>query len=266
MEIFHNHDEPNYLTIVDYGPKWFTEFREMDANLRYAGWTLDLAAHWLERIVNNLFPESADERTIAMFERILCIEYDTLDVSLEERRRTVMAYWYGIGKLSRTSILQMAEEYTGCECDAWWLGKTVFVLCILDDLDKVGVRYDYRRIISILRKRLPAHLGFLIQARWKGFDIENRNEVILNKITYRFNMPWVFWGHYLDGSFLLDGNVLLDFCPEFNPARLTVRMPVETKEDFGIGITEYKNWWMLDGAYCLDGMQQMNAEMRKEVV
>ena len=69
MEIFGNRWRPNYDEIVSYGPRWLTEYREMDANYRYAGWTLDLMACWLERIVNNDFPAYADEETIGMWER-----------------------------------------------------------------------------------------------------------------------------------------------------------------------------------------------------
>ena len=70
MEIFHNRDRPNYEEVVSYGPKWWTEYREMDANYRFAGWTLDLMAYFLEQTVKNQFPSQADERTIAMFERM----------------------------------------------------------------------------------------------------------------------------------------------------------------------------------------------------
>ena len=75
MEVFNNQQRSGYEEIVSYGPKWWTEFREMDANYRFAGWTLDLMAHWLERVVNNQFPANADERTITtVFEPALGIE------------------------------------------------------------------------------------------------------------------------------------------------------------------------------------------------
>lgn len=75
MEVFNNQQRSGYEEIVSYGPKWWTEFREMDANYRFAGWTLDLMAYWLERVVNNQFPANADERTITtIFEPALGIE------------------------------------------------------------------------------------------------------------------------------------------------------------------------------------------------
>ena len=38
MEVFNNQQRSGYEEIVSYGPKWWAEFREMDANYRFAGW------------------------------------------------------------------------------------------------------------------------------------------------------------------------------------------------------------------------------------
>ena len=85
MEVFNNQQRSGYEEIASYGPKWWTEFREMDANYRFAGWTLDLMAYWMERVVNNQFPANADERTITtVFEPALGIEPEP-DETLEER-------------------------------------------------------------------------------------------------------------------------------------------------------------------------------------
>ena len=112
MEIFNNQQRSGYEEIVSYGPKWWTEFREMDANYRFAGWTLDLMAYWLERVVNNQFPANADERTITtVFEPALRIEPEP-DETLEERRKTAAAYWSGTGKLSKTVIQSIIKAYT----------------------------------------------------------------------------------------------------------------------------------------------------------
>ncbi|MDO4650431.1 MAG: hypothetical protein Q4B26_17470, partial [Eubacteriales bacterium] len=74
MEIFHNRDRSGYEEIVSYGPRWWTEYLEMDANYRFAGWTLDLMAHFLERIIKNQYPLNADEQTIELLEKLLHIE------------------------------------------------------------------------------------------------------------------------------------------------------------------------------------------------
>lgn len=44
MDIFCN-GQNGYEEIANYGPRWWTEYREMDANYRFAGWTLNLMAY-----------------------------------------------------------------------------------------------------------------------------------------------------------------------------------------------------------------------------
>lgn len=172
MEIFHNRDRPNYEEIVSYGPGWWTEYREMDANYRFAGWTLDLMAYFLEQTIKNQFPSQADERTIAMFERMLRIEYDA-EMTLEERRRVVMAYYSGTGHLSRSVILQLIKAYTGHDGKVYWDGD---VLCIAFDNNDT-----YRISISLLQKildrRMPAHIAYRTMCTCHtGLGIRTRKE------------------------------------------------------------------------------------------
>ncbi len=209
MEIFHNKDRPNYDEIISYGPRWLTEYREMDANYRYAGWTLDLAAFFMEKIINNLFPEYADAQTILMLERLLRIEYDTPDVTLEERRRTVAAYFYGMGKLNRTSIINMAEKYTGCKCDVYWKGSVLYVAVVSDLDESILWNYDYNKLAAILRRRMPAHLGIGFRSHFKPIIIKNKTEVILRNVKNSYKIS--FWDlRCLDGSWFLDGSYNLD--------------------------------------------------------
>ena len=155
MEIFYNNVRPNYEEIVSYGPKWWTEYREMDANYRFAGWTLDLMAHFLERTIKNQFPMQADEKTIAMFERLLRIEYDS-DMTLEERRRTVAAYYSGTGHLSRSVILQLIKAYTGHDGEVYWDGLRLCIAFNNNSNHKISMGI----LQKILDRRMPAHIDY----------------------------------------------------------------------------------------------------------
>lgn len=158
MEIFYNLEHPNYEEIVSYGPKWWTEYREMDANYRFAGWTLDLMAYFLEQTVKNQFPSEADEKTISMLEKLLRIEYDA-ELTLEERRRIVSAYYSGTGHLSRSVILSLMKAYTGHEGDVYWKGP---VLCISFGNDETHF-VSIGLLQKILERRMPAHIPFRTQ-------------------------------------------------------------------------------------------------------
>lgn len=158
MRIFHNRDRPNYQEIISYGPKWLTEYREMDANYQYAGWTLDLMAYWLEQIVCNVFPLHADEATITEFEKFLEIEFDP-SATLEERRKVVAAYYYfGYGKLSKTAIQNLIKAYTGCDSDVTYDGLAFSIYIAGNGLP---VLMD-DKILNIISRRMPAHLGYSV--------------------------------------------------------------------------------------------------------
>ena len=201
MEVFNNQQRSGYEEIVSYGPKWWAEFREMDANYRFAGWTLDLMAYWLERVVNNQFPANADERTITtVFEPALGIEPEP-DETLEERRKTAAAYWSGTGKLSKTVIQSIIKAYTGCESELWWNGIKLQIRIFCDEDE----RFSQRKIHNIISRRYPAHLSFAIRDVICTFVLEE--QIAYNRIRHRAQLTW--WDGTLNGSNALDGTVEL---------------------------------------------------------
>lgn len=186
MEIFSNRERPNYEQIVSYGPRWITEYREMDANYKYAGWTLDLMAYWLERIVSNEFPEYADEETIGMWERVLRLERAPA-MSLEERRRIVEAYLAGPGKMSRSTIKALAVAYTGQECAVYWVGDRLRVQFDSGE----GITISVGTLRKILRRRLPAHISYVVNER-VIIPLDNREmeKFLLKMIAFRLQVPF----------------------------------------------------------------------------
>lgn len=186
MEIFCNRERPNYEEIVSYGPRWLTEYREMDANYKYAGWTLDLMAYWLERIINNEFPAYADEKTIGMWERVLRIERDPA-MSLEERRRIVEAYLAGPGKMSRSTIKALAVAYTGQDCDVYWVGERLRVQFDSGE----GITISVATLRKILRRRLPAHISYVVNERVIiPMDSRELWRFLLKNIDLRVRIPF----------------------------------------------------------------------------
>ena len=158
MEIFYNRMEPNYNQVVEMGPKWWTEYLEMDANYRFAGWTLDLMAFWLEQIVRNQFPEHCDETTLRMYEKILRIEVDS-DATIEDRRAEVMAYFYGTQKICMSTIQEIVMAYTGKASTIYW-DKTKLMVYVLSTEDS---EYRSQKLSNYLRKRIPAHLDYALK-------------------------------------------------------------------------------------------------------
>lgn len=166
METFYNQERSGYEEIVSYGPQWWTQYREMDAVYQFAGWTLDLMASFLERLVNNQLPAYADEGTIAMLEKLLKLEHEG-EMSLEERRTMVQAYYFGSGKLSESMIKKIVRSYTGCECNVW-LEDDYFHIDII--LDRPFTLFG-SKVFGVIGNRMPAHLqhGFLLKDRIEAF-------------------------------------------------------------------------------------------------
>ena len=157
MEIF-NRERSEYEEIVAISPKWWTEYREMDAVYRYEGWCLDLMAYFLDRSIKNLFPSQADERSLIIYERLLRIEHDIQD-TIEERRRVVQAYYSGTGKLSRSVIQSIVKAYGDCDCEVSWLDHSSLRIRIICNDDKL---FSNKRIYQIIERRFPAHLSFIV--------------------------------------------------------------------------------------------------------
>lgn len=274
MEIFNNLDRPNYEEILSYGPRWFAQYREIDACLRFGGWTLDLMAVWLEKLISNYFPATADEQTIRIFERALQIEPEPGD-RLEERRRTVAAYWSGTGKLSGTVIKGIVKSYTGCDSELWWNGDTLQIRIFCDE----GGQFSQKKIYDIVSRRMPAHIGFEIRDIICTFELSENIDFI--KTIFRTPITW--WDRTLNGSGTLCGDFLLDAeLPPFFRQKITVtaenplkidftasKHRVAIENDFSSEIKDRQrillNWWneiiTLDGETTLDGKQLLNQEV-----
>lgn len=272
MEVFYNFSMPGYKEISEYGPKWWTEFKEMDAVYMFEGWLLDVVAKKMEQEVKNLFPSTADENTIAMvFEPILGIEPEPTD-TLEERRNTVAAYWYGPGKLSKTVIQSIIKAYTGCGSELWWEDSELQIRIYCDEESQ----FSQRKIHNIISKRYPVHLSFIFHNMLCVFRLDEH--IVCNRIRYRSVLSW--WEGFLDGSFALDGSINLnhwyptEFCPvypfdtvlteNFIADRIFYRIPDVYHENIfkpSFFVRSDFVWWegFLDGNFSLDETRKLNS-------
>lgn len=274
MEIFNNRQRSGYEEIISYGPRWLNEYREMNANYRFAGWTLDLMAYFLERIINNQFPAHADEKAISLFEKILKISPRPED-SLEERRRTVAAYYAGSGKLSKSVIQSIIKTYTACDSDIWWSAINVLQIRVYANGE---FEFSNSKIADIISRRMPAHIAFALRYLLCAFELE---ENYSQRIRYR--LPVVWWSGCLDGSIGLEGTAKLNTgLPPFFIAtnRVKVRniwephfvsqiytLPEATHTEEATFVPSHRTefiWWhgreVLDGERLLDGSATLAQE------
>lgn len=155
MEIFYNSSAPGYEEISSYGPKWWTEYREMDAVYMFEGWLLDIMAKKMEQEVKNLFPSEADYPSLLEYEKMLGIEHDT-DFTIEELRKITGIYYSGTGHLSRSVILQLINAYTGHDGEVYWDGDALSIEFNNND----GAFISLGILQKIIERRIPAHIPF----------------------------------------------------------------------------------------------------------
>ena len=53
MLIFNNQQRSGYEEILSYSPEYYKQIREMDAIFRFAGYTVDMMAAYLEKLREN---------------------------------------------------------------------------------------------------------------------------------------------------------------------------------------------------------------------
>lgn len=275
MEIFYNSSVSGYKEIANYGPRWWTDYREMDAVYMFEGWLLDVMAKKMEQEIKNIFPSQADYPSLVKYEKMLHIEHDD-ESTFEDRRRIVQAYYSGTGKLSESVIKSIVKMYGDCDCELWWKDKNCLQIRIFCDDDKP---FSNKQIYQIIERRFPAHLLFAIRNVLCRF--ETKEIIEFSKITNRIELSW--WDGSLDGRYKLNGEQVLNvnYPPLF---KVLHRIRAETEMKFGFQISQIRfscktepeanflakhrvtlNWWdsrnTLDGDEKLDGAINMDQDL-----
>lgn len=159
--MFNNDFEDNYSRIKSLFPSWYTNIFEMDCIWRSQGKNLDEMRDSLKKIVDNNFIETSDKETIERLERFFYLETNN-SRPLDERKRIVMAYYTGFGKISASKINEMIYTMTKstscCKFEP------------IDDMGNNGLLITIERTIPIfkgiedirglLERKLPAHIYF----------------------------------------------------------------------------------------------------------
>lgn len=275
MEIFYNSSTSGYEEISGSGPKWWTEYREMDAVYMFEGWLLDVMAKKMEQEVKNIFPSQADYPSLAEYEKMLCIEQDE-GITIDERRRVVQAYYSGTGKLSKSVIQSIVRTYGECDSELWWNDRSCLNIRIFCNDGKL---FSNKRIYQIIERRFPAHLLFVVRNVICGFETKENAE--FGRMKCRTGFSW--WEGCLDGSYFLDGEKILDteFPPLFRSAHriraetenqvlfqmMRERFECETSSEAETVVKHrvLMNWWeelkTLDGNEMLDGSWMINQDV-----
>lgn len=186
MEVFYNQARSGYEELVSYGPKFYSQIKEMDAIYQFAGWTLDQMAMDLEKLISLQFVSNMTREQLPFYEQFFRLSVEGL--SLKERRNQVFARLYGTGKLSESELSAMGRVLYGEEANITiHMGNRLEIqIWALDVTDVV-----HQQFMAYLDRVLPAHIGYVIvyeedrkgttylSAIWQDMEIVEVRQVML---------------------------------------------------------------------------------------
>lgn len=152
-DIFGNLERSGYEEIASYGPPFLTELKEMDAVFRFAGRLTDMIAESMEKIVDNQFILMMDSDSLTVVENFLGIQTD-LTISLDHRKKNVLALLHASRKFSKTTISEIIRSYASAQCD---VNLTHGTLNIHVEFLSNPVNY-MKEIVKIIMDKMPCHL------------------------------------------------------------------------------------------------------------
>ncbi|MDY5579947.1 putative phage tail protein [Porcincola intestinalis] len=248
---------PHKELLEQWGPSYWKEFREMEANYTFAGWTLDLMQYQVYRMVNNLFIATCDEQTLAKYEGIFGIT-PAKGQSLESRRQIAALRSIGRQKVSFSSMKQYIKDMTGTAPDIAWDKDNRLILRIqIPSADDNEIPFG--SIQNVLSKKATGHIKLLF-SQLVVFQIADQEKISYG-LTIRMPMRW-WQDAMLDGQYDMDGQIPMD--QERGPYEtLIVRNRIENDEpDIGLSIWRGHSYTMngyanMDGSLTMEGNHEM---------
>lgn len=155
MLVFNNQQQSGYEEIASYSPRYYRSIKEMDAVFRLAGWLIDLMEQDMENVVAYQFLKYMNEEVLTRYEAFLRIVRDE-NKTIDERKSYINALLIGSGKLSADKIIEMVNQFGGCDCESVTLdGSTLHISIIVDE--------DFNQWISdsirgLIKRNAPAHI------------------------------------------------------------------------------------------------------------
>ncbi len=155
MLVFNNQQRSGYEEIVSYSPRYYRSIKEMDAVFQLAGWLIDLMAQDMEDMVAFQFLRYMDDEALTRYEAFLGIAKDP-DRTLDERKAYISALLIGSGRLTADKIVEMVNQFRGCDCEGVTLeGSTLHISIIVDGDFSQGTGDSIRGLIE---GKAPAHI------------------------------------------------------------------------------------------------------------
>jgi len=181
---YSNGFDNTYDELLTFYPIYYFDVFEMREILKAQGKILDAVRQYIDTAIKNNYVQDADEPTILRLERFLHIPYDGTK-TLEERRRMVLAFFVGFGKISATVIKSIIATFTDCPVEVDLPrdeDKNCYVrIFIPHNSDGVAMFADINTILSV---KIPTHLKISYQQSQTIGELERCTYGELKPYTY----------------------------------------------------------------------------------
>ncbi len=175
-----------YEELITFYPIFYKEIFEMNEILKAYGNLADMIQKNIDAMLSDNYIQTADEPTITRLERFLYINTDKTK-PLEERRKFVLSFFIGFGRISAAKIKAIIKNYTNSAVDVEFKkfdengNSGLFITC------ERGAESDLRMydIADILTRKIPAHIFLNLLIRYVFECLENNKSYIGVKIRMK---------------------------------------------------------------------------------
>lgn len=151
MKFYIKYYKNNYEKLLTYYPRYYRDVFEMVEILKAYGKISDVLELQIEQAYLNNFVLEADETTIRGWEDILGITYSK-PLSLEQRRRVIIARIAGHGHIGEPEIREVIANYTDKSVSVDFAKGIIYIVI-------EGEVFDENNLLRTLLRRIPAHLA-----------------------------------------------------------------------------------------------------------
>ncbi|HJB36558.1 MAG TPA: YmfQ family protein [Candidatus Acutalibacter ornithocaccae] len=151
MKFYIKYYKNNYEKLLTYYPRYYRDVFEMVEILKAYGKISDVMELQIEQAYLNNFVLEADETTIRGWEDILGITYSK-PLSLEQRRRVIIARIAGHGHIGEPEIREVIANYTDKSVSVDFAKGIIYIVI-------EGEVFDENNLLRTLLRRIPAHLA-----------------------------------------------------------------------------------------------------------
>ncbi len=168
---FNNFIQSGYEELKEWTPTYYQAIKEADANMQFAGKTIDQMAQSLEDWCSNMFIDTMSEEMIQRMEEFYSM--DNSGRTLDERRGLLKAAQIGSGKVDADRIKRVLRSYADADCEIDFVHTLDITLYSNNKLIRV------ENIKKIIRNLLPAHIA------WQLYQAMQQNDTITPVVAVR---------------------------------------------------------------------------------